>query len=42
MVHDLVPYEMIRDEYQDGWIQAAVARGVTEGIIQKLLALLDE
>ena len=42
MVHDLVPYEMIQEEYQDGWIRAAAARGVTDGIIHQLMALLTE
>ena len=42
MVHDLIPYEMVSEEYQDGWIQAAVSRGVTEDVIRKLLALMTD
>ena len=41
MVHNLVSYDMIREDYQEGWIQAAASRGVTEDIIQKFVALLD-
>ena len=42
MVHNLVPYDMIREEYQNGWIQAAADRGVTEAIIQSLVAMIPE
>lgn len=41
MVHNLVSYDMIREDYQDGWIQAAAERGVNEDIIQSLVAMLD-
>ena len=42
MVHNLIPYDMVREDYQDGWIQAAAERGVTEQVIQDLLLLLDD
>ena len=40
MVHNLVPYEMMQDGYMDGWIRAAAERGVTEEIIQDLIAMM--
>ena len=42
MVHNLVPYDLIREDYQDGWIQAAVERGVTEAMIQSLVAMIED
>ena len=42
MVHNLVPYDMIREDYQESWIRAAAARGVTEEAIQSLVAMLDD
>ena len=42
MVHNLISYEMIQEEYMDGWIQAAAERGVTEEIVQNLLAMMTD
>ena len=42
MVHNLIPYERIQEDYQDTWIRAAAERGVTENIIQELLAMMTD
>lgn len=42
MVHNLVPYDMIREDYQESWIRAAAARGITEEVIQNLVLMLED
>ena len=41
MVHNLIPYDMVREDYQESWIRAAAQRGVTEELIQTLLLQMD-
>ena len=41
MVHDLIPQEMVSEEYQATWIIEARRRGVTLNIIQDLAALVN-